>query len=183
MLTGMWIDKHWRGSISICLGFACMAAAFAVFFTWDSGTDLPQVPFLVGSGLCIFGLCVLTPANSAYYTKVVEYQGGAQGVFGGVRSVLMSAGKSAGPGVAGVALNLLDSGTGNWIVFLLCVPVLCFNILTFPFIGRVMSQLDQAMERLEGDDATSAAERRDLNSSLLQEFVTEDEEARRLEDA
>ncbi|GMI13795.1 hypothetical protein TrVE_jg9647 [Triparma verrucosa] len=182
MLTGMWIDKNLSGRKAIALGFTCMLSAFGIWLVFDGGLDLPKGPFLLGSAICIFGLCVLTPANSAYFTKVVEYQGGAQGLFGGIWSVFMSAGKSAGPIVAGYALNLLDTGTGNWIIFVLCVPVLAINVLCLPFIAKTMKDMDSVTENLaeenrrESQSMQQSNESFDaVNTSLLKDFTSDDE--------
>lgn len=179
MLTGMWIDRNLSGRKAIALGFTCMLSAFAVWLVWDRGQDLPQAPFLFGSAMCIFGLCVLTPANSAYFTKVVEYQGGAQGLFGGIWSVFMSAGKSTGPIVAGYALNLLDGGTGNWIIFALCVPVLTINVLCLPFIATTMKNMDNVTKNLAEENRRESMQNESggggANTSLLKDFTESDE--------
>jgi MFS family permease len=125
---------------------------------------------------------VLTPANSAYFTKIVEYEGGAQGIFGGIWSVFMSAGKSTGPIVAGYALNLLDGGTGNWIIFVLCVPVLAINVLCLPFIAGTMKKMDKVIKNLasenklfeEEEEARRFSEQNsELNTSLLKDFSSD----------
>ena len=151
MVTGMKLAEKANGTKPMAVGFVCMTAAFGVWFGWDSGQALPMAPFLIGSALCVFGLCVLTPANSSYFTKIVEWQGGAQGVFGGLWSVFMSFGKAMGPLVAGFALNELDKGEDNRIVFLLCAPVLAVNVVFFPYVFKYTRQLDERVGEMQGE--------------------------------
>jgi len=94
MILGVKLEKWFKyGLVPIAIGLACMVSAYIIWLIFDSGDEMAEGPFLIAAGLCILGLCVITPANSGLYTKVVENQGGAQGLFGGIWSVFMSAGK------------------------------------------------------------------------------------------
>ncbi len=174
-VVGMYTGMKMPRTSPMVLGIFCMIASFVIWILQDGGSDLPMAPFLVGSVFCIFGLCCLTPANSSYFTQIVEYQGGAQGVFGGIWSVFMSAGKSLGPIVAGVALNYLDDGYGNWIIFVMCVPVLAVNALALPFIFGVTNKLDAATEFLKEERESNTS---DLGKSLLEDFAADEESQR-----
>ena len=186
MVSGIKFGSSIGGRVTITMGLGCMGAGFALWLAFDSGHSLPMAPFLGGGAVLIYGICLVTPSNSAYFTQIVEYEGGNQGLLGGIWSVFMSAGKSTGPLVAGYALQRMDKGTGNWIVFVLCTPVLALNILSIPAIAGKMGELDKVVDDLrgllgEGDKGDKGIKRvrrgdegdlgeDDLESSLLHDF-------------
>jgi len=136
---------------------------------------MPLAPFLVGAGMCIFGLCLVTPANSGYYTKVVENQGGAQGLFGGVWSVFMSFGKSLGPLVAGQSLEYIEVCKCHWVVFAFCGPVVLLNFLLFPPMrlkAKIIDEIVRNKVELEKEkDLEANPSGEGLNESLLVDVV------------
>ena len=174
MWTGMKLEKSFNnGRVPMVVGLSSMALAFVIWLSFDGGKSLPKAGFFAGAFFCIFGLCCVTPPNSSFFTKIVEWQGGQQGLFGGVWSVIMSAGKSVGPIVAGGALDYMDKGhNGHWIIFVLCVPVLITNIVLFPCIWGVTKEVDKCVEDLEvsrcGDsrDDSTPLEREDAEYSM-----------------
>jgi len=93
MICGINFGKIIGGRSTIAIGLGCMAAGFVLWLVWDGGDSIPIVPYLGGGIFVIYGICLVTPSNSGYYTQIVEYEGGSQGLLGGVWSVWMSAGK------------------------------------------------------------------------------------------
>jgi MFS family permease len=179
MLSGMRLAKQYSGTTPMSLGMMSMLAAYTVWGIWDGGATLPQAPFFVGGALCVYGLCVLTPANSSYFTKIVEYEGGAQGLFGGLWSVFMSFGKAMGPIAAGKALKVLDSGWDNYIMYLYAIPVLLLNVITFPCIWKKTRKIDSEVKRLT-EESRKTEDRAsevsdddvdDVNQSLLRDYA------------
>ena len=150
MLSGMYCEKRFGGQFSLTTGLFFMASGFTLWIIFDGGSDLPMAPYIAGSVLAIYGLCFLTPSNSSYYTKIIEYQGGAQGLCGGIFSVFMSAGKSVGPLASGYALKQMDkTGVGPWIIFVICCPVLIINIVGLGIVRRTLQRLDSAVKQLQ----------------------------------
>ena len=148
MWSGMKLEKSFKnGIIPMAVGLSSMSLSFIIWLCFDGGKSLPKAGFFAGAFFCIFGLCCVTPANSSFFTKIVEWQGGQQGLFGGIWSVVMSAGKSVGPIVAGSALDYMDKG--HWIIFVLCVPVLIANVILFPCILGITKEVDKCVEDLE----------------------------------
>ena len=162
---------------------AARAALSTLSYFALTNHNLVAVPFLIGSALCIFGLCVIVPANSGLYTKTVENQGGAQGLFGGIWSVFMSAGKSVGPLVAGQSLAYIDECDCHWVVFAFCSPVLLANLILFPFIIEKAKALEDRVQEIknEKEEAALIGSRKeggngdgndnDLTESLLKDVV------------